>query len=156
MSPWTVQRRRRRNFARLAVVLAMSAALIGVIGTAQATPADEDAKALANAVDSFANRLSSASDALGEYSDLANNLPLTDLAPGDPDALDLSNLLKDKLGTLAGNYANLGALATAIDAKDDTTGPLEIQFGTGTLKPSQLAVSATPTSITIPVYAVRH
>ncbi len=133
----------------------MSLALVAAIGPAQATPVDEDAKAVANAIDSFTNRLSSAADALGEYADLANNLPLTDLAPGDPDALDLSNLLKDKLGTLAGTYANMSELATAIEAKDDLAGSLKIQFGSGTLDPGQAAVSSTPTSITIPVHAER-
>jgi Ca2+-binding RTX toxin-like protein len=156
MSPWTIRKRRRRNFARLAVLVAMSLALLTVMSSAQGSPSDEDAKAVANAIDSFTNRLSSASDALGEFGDLANNLPLTDLAPGDPDGLDLSELLKDKLGTLAGNYANLGALAAAIETKDDTVGPLKIQFGTGTLKPGQDPVSATATSITIPVHAQHH
>src|SRR6187397_558652 len=101
-----------RKWGRWVLVLAIAIGLVGTISSAQASPEDEDAKAVANAIDSFTNRLSSASDALGNYGDLANNLPLTDLAPGDPSALDLTNLLKDKLGTLAGTYTNLGELAT--------------------------------------------
>ncbi len=140
----------------------MAAALVTVISSAQATPESEDAKALANAIDSFTNRLSSASDALGEYSDLANNLPLTDLAPGDPDALDLSNLVKDKLGTLAGSYGTVDQLRAAIEAKDDDSGELKIQFGNGdnlsgpVLKPDQDDVTATADSITIPIHAERR
>ena len=92
-------------------------------------PRTQDAKALANAVNSFTDRLSSASDALGEYSDLANNLPLTDLAPGDPDALDLTNLLNDKLGGLASPHEHAARSLTTIEAKDDESGDLKIQFG---------------------------
>jgi Ca2+-binding RTX toxin-like protein len=156
MSPWTIRKRRRRNFARFAVLAVMSIAFVTAMSSAQATPANQDAAALANAIDSFTNRLSSASDALGEYSDLANDLPLTDLAPGDENGLDLSELLKDKLGSLAGSYTDLGELADTIDGKDDVAGPLKIQFGEGTLKPAQADVTATGDSITIPIHAERH
>src|SRR5829696_551596 len=154
MSPFSVRNRRRRRYARFALLTAMAAALVVTISSAQATPSSEDAKALANAVDSFTNRLSSAADSLGDFSDLANDLPLTDLAPGDLEGLDLDNLLKDKLGALAGDYADLGALATAIENKDDEVGPLKIQFGEGNLK-DQDPVSAAITTLTIPIHAER-
>src|SRR5688572_20517975 len=158
MSPWSVQRRRRRNFARSAVVLAMAAALVTVISSAQATPANQDAEAVGNALESFANRLSSASDALGEYQDLAENLPLTDLAPGDPGALDLSNLLKTYLpaGTFPGPFDDLADLAGEIDDLDDEDGVgIDIQFGAGTLKPAQAGVTGDADTLTIPIHAER-
>src|SRR5918999_994188 len=153
MSPWTVKDRRRRNYARLLVMLAMGIAIAGVIGSAQATPESEDAEAVGNAIESFADRLASASDALGEYQDLADNLPLTDLAPGDPDALDLSNLLDDAFGAL-GSYASMGDLATAIEARDGTYGGVTVQFGSGAFtQPAVTAVDAD--TISIPIHATR-
>src|SRR5215213_6438337 len=130
----------------------MAAALVGVVNSAQATPESEDAEAIANAIESYADRLASAADALGDYGDLLDNLPLTDLAPGDPDALNLSNLLDEAVGTL-GSYANMSALATAIEARDGTYGGVTVQFGDGDF--SQPDVSSTPTSITIPIHAER-
>ena len=158
MSPWTVQRRRRRNMSRFAVLLAMSIALVGVISSAQATPESQDAEAIGNALESFADRLSSPSDALGEYQDLATDLPLVDLAPGDPGALDLSDLLKTYLpaGTFPGPFTSMADLAGDIEALDDDDGVgIDIQFGAGTLAPAQAAVSQTATSITIPIHAER-
>jgi len=153
MSPWTVKDRRRRNYARLVVMLAMGIAIVGVMGAAQATPDSEDIEAVGNAIESFSDRLASASDALGEYQDLANNLPLTDLAPGDPEGLDLSNLLDDAFGPL-GSHANMAALATAIEARDGTYGGVTVQFGTGAF--SQPAVTAVDEdTISIPIHATR-
>ncbi len=138
--------------AQLAVFVATLTAIVGVTGPAQATPESEDAQALGNAVESFVDRLSSAADSLGEYGDLANNLPLGDLAPGDPGALDLSKLLKDAVGPLSST--SMSALAAEIEARDGTYGGITVQFGSGAF--TQPAVSATSTSITIPIHAERH
>ena len=158
MSPWSVQRKRRRNVARLAVLLAMSIAVVATVSSAQATPESQDAEAVGNAIESFADRLSSASDALGEYQDLADDLPLVDLAPGDPEALDLSNVLESYLpaGTFAGPFTSMADLAGDIEALDDDDGvDLDIQFGSGTLEPGQAAVTQTATSLTIPIHVER-
>ncbi|HSL11509.1 MAG TPA: calcium-binding protein [Actinomycetota bacterium] len=152
MSPWSVKSKPRRRMAQLAVFVATVAAVVGVTGPAQATPESEDAQAIGNAIESFADRLSSAADALGEYGDLANNLPLGDLAPGDPGALDLSKLLKDAIGPLSSS--SMSALAGEIEARDGIYGGVTVQFGSGAF--SQPAVSATATSITIPIHAERH
>jgi hypothetical protein len=72
------------GWSRFFVVLVMTVALVGGLSSAQANPESEDATAVGNAIESFGNRLASPSDALGEYGDLAKNLPLGDLAPGDP------------------------------------------------------------------------
>ena len=130
----------------------MGIALVGGISSAQATPESEDAEAVANAIESFTDRLAQASDALGEYQDLAENLPLTDLAPGEPGGLNLNNLLDDAVGAL-GTYASMGDLATALEARDGTYGGITVQFGAGAF--SQPAVTTTATSITIPIHAAR-
>ncbi|MDQ3176375.1 MAG: hypothetical protein M3Q72_02360 [Actinomycetota bacterium] len=147
-----MKKRGRRNVARLAVLLAMSIALVGVISSAQATPQSEDAEAVANALESFADRLGQASDALGEYQDLADSLPLTDLSPGEPGGLNLSNLLDDAVGAL-GTYTSMADLAAFVETRDGTYGGVAVQFGAGTF--SQPAVSSTVTSITVPVHATR-
>ena len=154
MSPWSVRNRRRRRSARAALLSAMALTLVGLISSAQATPANQDAEAVGNALESFADRLASASDALGEYQDLANSLPLTDLAPGDPEALDLSNLL-DGIFTPAnlGTFDDMPDLATAVDALDGTYGGVTVQFGSGGF--GQPAVSSTAGSLTIPIHATR-
>ena len=137
----------------------MAFALVGVISSAQATPESEDAEAVGNALQSFATRLASGSDALGDYGDLAETLPLTDLAPGDPDALDLSNLLGTYFTPAnLGSFASMSDLAASIDALDDDSGPLKIQFGqdaSSPIAPAAAAVTATATSITIPIAARR-
>ena len=143
MSPWSVRSRRRRRLARASVLAAMALALVGLISSAQATPANQDAEAVGNALESFADRLASASDALGEYQDLADSLPLTDLAPGDPEALDLSNLLDD-IFTPAnlGTFDDMPDLAGEVDALDGTYGGVTVQFGVRRLQPA--APSARP------------
>ena len=84
MSPWSVKRRRRRNFARAAVVVAMAAALVGVVSSAQATPEEPGRRGdRQRARELRGPARVPASDALGEYQELAESLPLTDLAPGD-------------------------------------------------------------------------
>ena len=138
----------KRNWARFFVVLAMTIAVVGTVGSAQANPEDQDATAIGNAIESFGDRLASASDALGEYQDLANNLPLADLAPGDPGALNLSDLLDQAVGPL-GSFGTMSDLATAVDARDGNYGGVTVQFG------GAVPVSSTSTSITIPVHATR-
>ena len=137
----------------------MAAALVGGFSSAQATPESQDAEAVGNALESFATRLASVSDGLGEYGDLAQNLPLTDLAPGDPGALDLSNLLSTYLTPAnLGTFASMSDLATTIDGLDNDSGALKIQFGqdsTSPIAPAAAAVTATATTITIPIAARR-
>ena len=97
MSPWSVQRRRRRRLARAAVLAAMALALVGVISSAQADANSDSATGIADGLRSFADRLDDSGDSLGEYQALAQSLPLVDLAPGSEKALRLSTLLQEQL-----------------------------------------------------------
>ena len=135
----------------------MAVSLVAVIGSAQATPESQDAEAVGNALQSFATGSRRVATRSATYGDLAETLPLTDLAPGDPDALDLSNLLGTYFTPAnLGTFASMSDLAASIDALDDDDGPLKIQFGTDAsspIAPGAAAVTATATSITIPIAA---
>ena len=148
MSPWTVRSPRRRYTARIVVGLAMAIALVGVVNSAQANPdPDPNVTALSNGIESFATRLSKANDALGEYGALANSLPLVDLSPGAPEALDLSNALKDAINPALNDlgYDTLDDLKSALDGIDTTVGGVHVVVGTPTGTLDGLAVPVTLT-----------
>ena len=143
MSPWTVKSARRRRFARIATVLAAAVPLVGVVSAAEANPdPDPNVTALSNGIESFATRLAKANDSLGDYGALANSLPLVDLSPGSPQALDLSNALKDAINPALNDlgYDNLDGLKSALDGVNTTVGGVQVDVGTPTGTLDALAV----------------
>ena len=133
MSPWTVRSKKRRRLARIVVAAAFAGALVGVIGSAQATPEDDDATAIAAGLRSFAERLNATADSLGEYQALAETLPLVDLAPGSADALRLGSLLEDHLidgaNALDAGYTSLQDLEDDLEALDGTEDGVALTVG---------------------------
>src|SRR5688572_2306615 len=133
MSPWTVKDRRRRNYARLVVMLAMALALVGVISSAQADANSDSATAIADGLRSFSARLNDSADALGEYQALAQSLPLVDLAPGGAEALRLSSLLQEQLtggaNALDATYSSLADLESDLEALDELQEGVQFTVG---------------------------
>ena len=126
----------------------MAIALVGVVNSAQANPdPDPNVTALSNGIESFATRRQSERRALGEYGALANSLPLVDLSPGSPQALDLSNALKDAVNPALNDlgYDTLDDLKSALDGIDTTVGGVHVVVGTPTGTLDALAVPITLT-----------
>jgi Ca2+-binding RTX toxin-like protein len=156
MSPWSVKRRGRRNFARAAVVVAMSAALVGVVSSAQADANSDAANGIADGLRSFADRLDDSADALGEYQALAESLPLVDLAPGSQEALRLSTLLQEQLTAgskaLDASYNTLGELESDLEGLDELQDGVQFTVGDVNISGSPGGVI----TVVVPISATRH
>lgn len=156
MSPWSVKKRRRRNLARTLVVLAMSAALVGVVSSAEADTNSDSATAIAAGLQDFADRLNDSADSLGSYQALAESLPLVDLAPGAPEALRLSTLLQEQLSAganaLNASYTSLAELESDLEGLDELQDG--VQFSVG-----DVTIAGAPggnIDVTVPISATRQ
>jgi hypothetical protein len=131
------------------LALALGVLLLISLSSRQARAADPKAEAIANDLHDFA----AFGDTIGEFEELGEALPFTELTPGSADGLRLSDLFGDTFAPLPDSFVDLAALETALEGLDGDYGGVDVVIGDVTI------AEDTPTTgqiqIVLPLSATR-
>lgn len=149
----------RRSLQLLA--LALGVLLLIGLPSREARAADPNAEAIANGLQDFA----AFGDTIGEFEELGESLPFTDLTPGSADGLRLSDLFGDTFAALPGTATgSLTALESALeDDLDGTYGGVDVDVSDVTISEDtpttgqiEVVLTFTATRTVTPPLAFEH